>query len=123
MTTEKAEHLLKGSDAERLAAKTVKAAGLKILTQNYQSRFGEIDLICTEADTLVFIEVRYRSNNRFGSAAASVTLSKQKKITKTAQLYLLGKPKLSKLFMRFDVIGIDADHRIDWIKGAFPAAV
>lgn len=119
----KPEHLTKGSQAESLAARTVSEAGLKIIQQNFNSRFGEIDLICRSGNELVFIEVRYRSNSAYGGAAASVTAAKQKKITKAAQYFILTNPALGSLFMRFDVIAIDAGNSIEWIKGAFQAAI
>jgi len=71
---------------------------------------------------LVFIEVRYRKDNRFGSAAATVTYSKQRKLVKAAQFFLLQNPSLAQCIMRFDVIGINGEHQIQWIKGAFLAA-
>ncbi|TCS41730.1 YraN family protein [Reinekea marinisedimentorum] len=119
----KPEHLTKGSQAESLAARTVSEAGLKVIQQNFHSRFGEIDLICRDGNELIFVEVRYRSSAGFGGAAASVTTAKQKKITKAAQYFILTNPALSSLFMRFDVIAIDAGNSIEWIKGAFQAAL
>lgn len=116
-------HLLKGETAEHLAMKKVEEAGLQVIERNFNSRFGEIDLICQDKNQLVFIEVRYRANSRFGGAAASVTPAKQIKITKAAQYFILKEPKLGSLFMRFDVIAIDAENKIDWIKGAFQAAL
>ncbi len=119
----KAQHLKKGEAAEQLAASTVSAAGYKLISQNFHSKYGELDLICRNSKVLVFIEVRFRSNKSFGSAAASVTTSKQKKLTKAAQYFIMQHPELSKLFMRFDVIGIDEKNQIQWIEGAFLAAV
>jgi putative endonuclease len=119
----KAEHLEKGRQAEDLAANAVTKAGLKIIQRNFQSRFGEIDLICRQGKELIFVEVRYRSHTGYGSAASSVTVAKQKKISKAAQYFILNNPALSSLYMRFDVIGIDAENSIEWIKGAFQAAL
>ena len=77
-----------GLDAERLAATFLANHGLKMVVQNYHCRFGEIDLIMTDASTLVFVEVRLRSSSQFGGAAASITLQKQQKLILTAQYYL-----------------------------------
>lgn len=115
----KAEHLIKGQTAEALAERYVRRHGLTIVSRNFSCRFGEIDLICRDADELVFLEVRYRSASRFGSAAETVTIRKQQKLIKTAQSFLAAHPKLQRMTMRFDVIGIDSEQSIEWIKGAF----
>ena len=71
---------------------------------------------------LVFIEVRYRRQQGFGDAVASVTRSKQHKIYQAAQYFLLLNSQARNLACRFDVIGIDllhGKHHINWIKDAF----
>ncbi|AMX02052.1 putative endonuclease [Microbulbifer thermotolerans] len=105
---------------ETVAARYLQAAGLRLVTRNYHGRYGEIDLIAKDGNTLVFVEVRYRRSSRFGSAGASVDLRKQKKLVATAQTYL----QQNKLDCpcRFDVIAIEGDTQdIHWIKGAFGA--
>ncbi len=109
--------------AEHLAESLLVEAGLTILARNFHSRFGELDRVCRSERELIFVEVRYRAHTRFGSAAASVTPAKQKKLTKAAHYYILTHDHLSKLFMRFDVIGIDSNQQTQWIKGAFLATV
>lgn len=69
--------------------------------------------------TLVFIEVRQRSSNRFGGALVSVDQRKQQKIILTAQYYLSTHPYDSPC--RFDVVALDNDHHIQWVKDAFNA--
>ena len=76
-----------GLAAEKLAATFLVNHGLKFVTQNYHCKYGEIDLIMKEAKTLVFVEVRLRSNSQFGCAAASITPQKQQKLILTAQHY------------------------------------
>lgn len=89
--------------------------------QNYRCRFGEVDLIMQDGDVLVFIEVRLRSNQRFGGAAASIDLHKQQRLIRTAQHYLARLPRTPAC--RFDVVlmgdaeGLDAQ----WLKNAFDA--
>ncbi len=105
---------------EEAAARYLQAAGLTVIARNYRSRRGEIDLIANDGDTLVFAEVRYRSNNRFGTAGATVDRRKQQKLLATAQSYLL-QNKLD-CPCRFDVIAIEGDvQNIQWIKNAFGA--
>jgi len=119
----KPSHLVKGDLGERLAVDFLMKQGLTVVITNYNSRVGEIDIICRDKKELVFVEVRLRSNQNYGSAAETVSIHKQRKVTKAAQFFLLQNPSLNRLFMRFDVIGIDAQNNIEWIKGAFQAAV
>jgi putative endonuclease len=93
---------------------------LKFIAENYQCRMGEIDLIMKENDTLVFVEVRQRHTKDFGGALSSITLSKQQKVIKTAEYYLLTQQLLNKCSVRFDVLvkdGVAGDF--EWIKNAF----
>jgi putative endonuclease len=111
-----------GLEAEKLAATFLANHGLKFVMQNYHCRFGEIDLIMTDAKTLVFIEVKLRSNSQFGGAAASITPQKQQKMILTAQHYLQQHVKnQSQTACRFDAILMSkADlNCIEWIRNAF----
>jgi len=107
-----------GSAAEQLAADFLQQQGLTMIASNYRCKFGEIDLVMREAKTLVFIEVRLRSNPRFGNAAASITPAKQQKIARTAEHYL---QQHGNSACRFDAVVMDkADtHNIEWIRNAF----
>lgn len=107
-----------GSDAEAIALKHLKKHGLVLIDQNFRCRFGEIDLIMSESETLVFIEVRYRRNSHYGSPIESVTNAKQEKVRTTAQHYLLKNNIGESRPTRFDVIGI-VPNEIAWIKNAF----
>ncbi len=113
-----------GSQWEKLAESFLHKRGLKTLERNYYSRFGEIDLIMMDRQTLVFTEVLYRSNSAFGSGAESVTLTKQKRITRAAQRFLQHHQHHASLACRFDVISIgNEDGRVllNWIRNAFDA--
>jgi putative endonuclease len=118
----KTDHLKKGLAAEKAAENFLSSRGLNIIARNFSSRFGEIDLICEDKNDLVFVEVRFRSNTHFGSAAETVTIAKQRKIAKTAHYFLQAHPSYSKKMMRFDVIGMTKNSQIEWIKGAFLTA-
>lgn len=109
----------KGIESERLAADYLQRQGLVLLNSNYSCRFGEIDLVMREGNTLVFVEVRQRSTDRFGGAAMSITQAKQKKISLTAQSYL---QKHGDSACRFDVVLIDGSQQIEWLRNAFEAA-
>lgn len=109
-----------GAQAEQLAAQYLQQQGLKLIVQNYRSRFGEIDLIMQDGTTLVFIEVRLRRNAGFGGAAASIDTHKQQRIISTAQQYasLARTPPC-----RFDAVLLDdvQGRNMQWLKNAFDA--
>lgn len=111
----------RGSRAEQLARRYLEKQGLRFEQANFRCRRGEIDLIMRDADTLVFVEVRYRGNSRYGSAAETVDRHKQRKLTTTALFFLQNNPKLARLASRFDVIAISGDSgapHIDWHPNA-----
>jgi putative endonuclease len=77
-----------------------------------------------QAETTIFVEVRYRRNNHFGSGAESVDWRKQAKLLATAEHYLQSHPKVAKGACRFDVVALtthNQEHKIDWIVDAFQA--
>ncbi len=112
----------RGFAEERFAERYLLEQGLTLVKRNFIGRFGEIDLIMQERDVLVFVEVRQRKNSHFGSALESVSRSKQDKLKKTAELYLVQSPPPNHFAMRFDVIGLTGtlpNVQIEWIKNAF----
>jgi len=113
----KAPHLRRGESAEDRALKWLSRRGLRLVERNFRCKAGEIDLIMQDGEALVFVEVRYRSHASFGSAAESVTPAKQKKLRRAAAVYLQRQRKLPPC--RFDIIGVDAASRIDWLQNAF----
>ncbi len=122
-TKEKTAKKKIGDWAEAAAKQHMKECGLKIKHCNYNCPLGEIDLIMIDQKQLVFVEVRFRKTSTHGDALESVSLSKQKKVVKTAQHYLQEKNLTDKISCRFDVIGIQKDNSgkpsIQWIKNAF----
>jgi len=111
-----------GAQWEKTAEVFLSEHGLKLLYRNFSSRFGEIDLIMEDGETIVFVEVKYRQSNRHGSGADAVTFHKQNRISLTAGWYLAKNPHRSEQFCRFDVLSIDSekkDQGICWIKNAF----
>lgn len=94
-----------GLDGEAIAAKFLENLGFKILSKNFHSRFGEIDIIALEKKTIVFVEVKMRSSNYFGTPLEAITHSKIEKLKKTAYYYLTLN-NLSNSDFRFDAIEI-----------------
>ncbi len=115
-----------GAHYEAEAAELVCHQGLRILARNYSAKTGEIDIIALEGNTLVFLEVRARSNPYFLSAAASVDKRKQGRICRTAQVFLQRNRQWAHLPCRFDVIAFEPrqsphDGAVQWIRAAFTA--
>ena len=97
-----------GRYGEDLACKYLQAKGYKILKRNFRCRrFGEIDIVASKAGVLSFIEVKTRCSSRYGKPAEAVTLTKQRKIYRVAQYYLLCVGLISRIpMLSFDVIEI-----------------
>ncbi len=111
----------KGVLAEQRAARYLQQQGLQLISQNYRCRAGEIDLIMQHGDTLVFVEVRLRSNKDYGGAAASIDQHKQQRLIKTAQHYLATLKRIPPC--RFDALLLVeiSDTQPQWLKNAFGA--
>lgn len=118
-----------GDYTESLACQYLENKGFKLIERNFNCRLGEIDLIMQDNDVLVFVEVRYRRNNNYGSGADSITNNKQSKLIKAASVYLQKHTKLNKYPARFDVVSITGSVEtsnlnkinFDWIENAFGA--
>lgn len=107
----------RGEEAEALAADFLRDRGLRITARNYRTRYGEIDLIARDGATVVFVEVRSRASETYGSAAASITAAKREKLLKTARHYLAGITPLPSC--RFDAVLMTGEPpHIEWIRNA-----
>lgn len=95
----------RGQQGERIAAQYLRDQGYRIQQQNYRCRQGEIDLIAWDGATLVFVEVKTKSQERFGSPLTMVDVAKQKKLVHVAMLYVQQHP-LPHVDIRFDVVAI-----------------
>jgi putative endonuclease len=110
----------KGTDKEQLAAEYLERQGMHILEKNFRARQGEIDLIGLHEGYLVFVEVKYRSNRVKGSAFDAVDTRKQRQVCKVADYYrMLHKVNLN-ISIRYDLVAIQGENEICWIKNAFP---
>ncbi|MGA6925582.1 MAG: YraN family protein [Desulfosarcina sp.] len=113
-----------GKRSEHLAVEYLQRTGYRILETNYRSAVGEIDIIATEKGSIVFVEVKARSSNRFGSPKSAVTLAKQRKISMVALDYLK-RAGQTQARARFDVVAIDTAAgkiAIEVVKNAFALA-
>ena len=112
-----------GDDGEARALAHLLRHGLVLVRRNYRvaagprSRGGEVDLILRDRDgTLVFVEVRARARASHGGAAASIGVTKQRRVIFAAQHFL--RAVASPPPCRFDVVAIEGD-RLEWLRAAF----
>ncbi len=117
----------KGDRIEQQVELYLQQQGLQPVTRNYNTPGGEIDLIMLDRNTLVFVEVRFRRSNRFGSAAESIDYPKQQRIINTAAHFLQHHPKHHNRSCRFDVAACQPDNsgdslQIQWLSNAFDAS-
>ncbi|TAL91668.1 MAG: YraN family protein [Rhodanobacter sp.] len=113
-----------GDSFEQRACGELERAGLTLLARNYATRYGELDLVMRDGDTVVFIEVRYRKSASHGDAAASVTQAKQARLILAAKHWLGAHPRHARHPCRFDVVSYDGPSdafQRQWLRGAFEA--
>lgn len=119
-----------GIAVESAARAYLLRAGLREIAANANYRFGELDLVMLDYNgiegtgTLVFVEVRYRRDARFGGGAASVDINKRRKLVRAAQAFLVAHREYRDAACRFDVIEADGDPdapRLHWLRDAFRA--
>ena len=119
----------RGAAVEVAARLYLKRAGLRELAANANYRGGELDLVMLEGnahggDTVVFVEVRYRSHPGFGGGAMSIDRGKRRRLVHAAQLFLAAHCQHADAPCRFDVIDASGDPaapHIDWLRDAFRA--
>lgn len=123
-----AGHLTLGRDGEDEASRLLASLGMRILSRNYSTRLGEVDLICRHGDTLVFVEVKTRADSTLGTGTDAVNQRKRKRIVKAASEYL-SENDLWALPCRFDVVSVvktgaklQAEHLPDAFQADFDAA-
>ena len=111
-----------GKSGEDLACAELERRAYAILERRYRTRFGEIDVIARDGDTIVFVEVKARMGEAFGGAAAAITGWKQRRVTHMAVDYL-SRHRLDSCPCRFDVVTVDFEtgrHLITVYPNAFP---
>ncbi|MBF8763644.1 MULTISPECIES: YraN family protein [Pseudomonas] len=112
-----------GQAAENHALEYLQGHGLKLIDRNWRCKGGELDLVMLDADTVVFVEVRYRLHAHFGGALGSIDQRKQKRLVLAASLFLHQKPQWGDCPCRFDVVALQGSHHagkpLEWLKNAF----
>ena len=105
----------KGNAAEEAAARLLTSHGLQVVARNFRVRGGEIDLVCRDGALTVFVEVRLRTRQDYGGAAASITATKQARLILAARHWLA---RHGDTICRFDAVLSDGE-KMEWIKDAF----
>jgi len=112
-----------GFAAEDHALHWLQEQGLQLVTRNWRCRGGELDLVMLDADTVVFVEVRYRLHASHGGALASIDARKQRKLALAANLFLQQESCWATYPCRFDVVAMQgsghAGQPLQWVKNAF----
>lgn len=112
----------RGKAVEEFVAVFLKKHQFELITKNFRSRFGEIDLIGIHQNQLVFLEVRFRQSLAYGGPAASVTTRKRQKLIQTARFFLCKTPWLANKACRFDVVAVTLEngrYAVEWVQHAF----
>jgi putative endonuclease len=102
---------------EELAAEYLIKKGYKIIDRNFRKGYGELDLVSTYQNTLIFIEVKTRTTDKFGGVKESITYSKLKSLIRTTQFYKLTHPKLPEQ-LRIDAVFVklNYDNQVESIE-------
>jgi putative endonuclease len=108
-----------GKRYENIALSYLQKAGLELIERNVCYPVGELDLIMSDRQTIVFVEVRFRRSDAFGGAIQSVTLKKQRRLLKAASHWLMAQNRsLEDTDCRFDIFAITGNE-VEWIENAF----
>ncbi|CCQ10361.1 conserved hypothetical protein TIGR00252 [Pseudoalteromonas luteoviolacea B = ATCC 29581] len=108
----------KGAHFESVAQHYLMQNGLLPICRNFNCRYGEIDLIMQEGDTIVFVEVKYRNQNRFGGAINSLSATKLQRLRKSIAYYCQQYPNGNKP-IRIDFVAVEGRNDIHWIKNIY----
>ncbi|MGI9087122.1 MAG: YraN family protein [Chthoniobacterales bacterium] len=118
----RAAHLTRGTTGENLACRFLRQRGYKILYRNFRGRSGgELDIVCRDGDTLVFVEVKTRGSLDFGRPIETIRADQRHRISRGALAWLrmLDHPDI---LFRFDVVEVvmtDAKPQLELIRNAF----
>ena len=112
---------LLGKEGERVAEQYLRKKGYRVVERNYRCSAGEVDLIVLDRRVIVFVEVKTRTDHRFGTPLEAVEFRKQRKMIQAAQFFLSQK-KLHQRDARFDVVGISwpgGEPLVEHVQNAF----
>lgn len=97
---------LKGKEGEEMAVKFLRETGYQIIDQNNSTKFGELDIITTKKGILVFVEVKFKQSEDFGTPEDMIGKNKLLQVQRTAEMYLLNNPDIAEKFDRYQIDAI-----------------
>ena len=106
-----------GAQAERRAEELLTRLGFQVLERNYTCKGGELDLVCDDDGTLVFVEVRARRSGDFGAPEETISATKRRRLIHAARHYLMVRTHEERA-CRFDVVAIEGDD-VRHLRDAF----
>lgn len=106
-----------GNDVEEYVVKYLSSKGIRIIDRNFYTKHGELDIIGMDDEYLVFFEVKYRKDGKYGNPLEAVTKKKIRNLYNASRIYLYLKHYPENTFIRFDCIGV-SEGKIEWLKNA-----
>lgn len=97
---------LKGKQGEEMAAKWLADHGYQLIDKNNSTKFGELDIIATKNNILVFVEVKFKQTEDFGTPEEMIGKNKLLQVQRTAEMYLLNNPDIAKKYDRYQIDAI-----------------
>lgn len=94
---------IKGGEGEEIAVQFLRKKGYEILDQNNSTKWGELDLITSKNNILIFVEVKLKTTEEFGTPEEMIGKSKLAQIKRTAEMYLLNNPDMAKAYDRYQI--------------------
>jgi putative endonuclease len=94
---------IKGKEGEEMAERYLRKQGYRIIEMNHQTKFGEIDLIVSKNDVLIFVEVKFKQTEDYGTPEEMIGQNKLMQVRRTAELYLLTNPDIEKQFQKYQI--------------------
>lgn len=113
-----------GTQWEQAAQAELERAGLRLIARNWHCHYGELDLVMREGEVLVFVEVRYRDASASADGTDSISPAKQRKLIRTADMFLAAHPDFANHICRFDSVaysGCSEKPQCRWERAAFDA--
>lgn len=97
---------LKGKEGEEMAESYLRKQGYRIIEMNHQTKFGELDIIATKNNILVFVEVKFKQTEDFGTPEEMIGKNKLTQVQRTAEMYLLNNPDIAKKYEKYQIDAI-----------------
>ena len=101
MMSNKVKNYKKGKEGEEIAKKFLEQKGFRLIESNYNNKLGEIDLIMSNKEVLVFVEVKLKVGDKFGSPEEMISKYKLNRIRRIAESFLMLNPEIKRNFLKY----------------------